>query len=256
MRGSPDLDCPILLIQDWGGQVWALTHGQSCGHTHRSSGSAVTPLAPETVTCSHPPHCAEASWTRACTQHPLGLDRPLGREKEHRTWNPEPKRRPGCAELLGEGPSFSGPRSPHLKTKLLTRSPGKLQSSVKNDVWKPCTNALPRTSETTPPPAFTNLPRGLWTPDQGPQPANWDTAAGLCLQILSFTQHQQPFPTAGPNAAGGGGTLCRDVLAPGAPGTSPRRWKTQRTSRMANELIKAAGSGSEEFQTVTLGGTQ
>lgn len=56
--------------------------------------------------------------------------------------------------------------------------------------------------------AFSKLPRGPWTPDQRPQPANWGTAAGLCLQILPFTEQSAifsrflPRTMAGPTTAG------------------------------------------------------
>lgn len=43
---------------------------------------------------------------------------------------------------LGEGPSFSGPRSPHLKIKILNWSQGKLQSSVKSNLLKSCTKCF------------------------------------------------------------------------------------------------------------------
>lgn len=77
---------PILLIQDWGGQTWALINRQSCGCAHRSGGSVTIPLALEILEIwLPPPPSAEVFWTCARVQYQLRLgDRPSVQEKKYR----------------------------------------------------------------------------------------------------------------------------------------------------------------------------
>lgn len=84
---------PLLLIQDWGGQIWVLTNRQSCGHAHRSGCSVTTPLALEILEIWLPPFpSAEVFWTCARVQCQLDLgDRPSVQDKKYRTWNQEPE---------------------------------------------------------------------------------------------------------------------------------------------------------------------